>query len=308
MKKLLKIVVPVVVSIALLAYLLSQIDMGSFVQVLKSASIPLAALSFLFYGLCQIIRALRFRLLIGKRIGIVNMIRISFIHNLANNLLPAKAGELSYVYLIKKSGLRFTFSISSLIVARVFDLVALSLLLILSLLFASIPFALPGSVLTAAFLVFILGIALVFMLLFFTKRISPILRRLCPKKFLGHLDDTLQIMESHRGNIPSITSHSVLIWVLHLSSFYFLAASLGAGISFWQAIFISVFYVFLPVLPFHGIAGFGTSEAYWTIMLVLFSMPRESAIALSFALHSLNVLFYVILGVYGFATFPKEIT
>jgi len=60
-------------------------------------------------------------------VGIRDLFKIVCVHNMMNNLLPARTGEVSYIYLINKVHERdISEGIATLVVARVFDFIVIS--------------------------------------------------------------------------------------------------------------------------------------------------------------------------------------
>ena len=102
---------------------------------------------FLLGGLLYLVktclRALRFqRLNRQSKPSFAEMLRLVLASGLASQLLPLKLGEFAYIYLLKRSR-RATISqgLSSLLIARLFDLLAVAVLFIL----VSLALGLPDS-------------------------------------------------------------------------------------------------------------------------------------------------------------------
>ncbi|NAS89698.1 hypothetical protein C4E24_08220 [ANME-1 cluster archaeon AG-394-G21] len=121
----------VVITIVLAAVLLSQIEVNEVITTLASVD-PLHVIAgFVLYTCSYFLRAFRFHILVNKKVKIRDLFNIVCVHNMLNNILPARTGELSYIYLLKKLHNKKTGEgIATLFVARVFDFITISLLFI----------------------------------------------------------------------------------------------------------------------------------------------------------------------------------
>ena len=81
---------------------------------------------------------------------------------------------------------------------------------------------------------------------------------------------------------------------------YLIIRELDVSIALPVIIIASSMTIFTNVLPIHGIAGFGTMESIWALVLFGFGFAKEFAISSAFVLHVFQVLFFVLLGVFGF--------
>ena len=88
---------------AVFAYcLLVQIDYRNIFYLFRDINYFCIILSFLFYFILTLIRALRIKLLINKNLNIKILFAIVLINNSIINLLPFRVGELSLPLLLKK--------------------------------------------------------------------------------------------------------------------------------------------------------------------------------------------------------------
>ena len=135
-KGLLTFILSVAVSALLLTWLFRQVDMALLRQSLESIHVP-ALFAFTAFALTGAwLRAWRYKLLLAPAsIGWVPILMVTFIRNLFIDLLPARLGSISYVYVLNaRLGLRFDSAASSFLVSMVLDFLTLSPFLIFSLL------------------------------------------------------------------------------------------------------------------------------------------------------------------------------
>ncbi len=135
-KKTLYITISAALSIVLLWLLFSQIKTPELIQTLRQIYVPAL---FAYMGIAlmaAVLRALRYKWLLRPyKIGWGNMMLVTFIRNSFVDLLPARLGALSYVYVLNRR-LDFSFesATSSFVLSGIFDFLTLSPFLLLALL------------------------------------------------------------------------------------------------------------------------------------------------------------------------------
>lgn len=310
MKK--KIVITVIVTILLVAILLSQIDIGGIIYAISSISPVYLLLGFILYLISYLLRTLRFNVLLNRKVNIRDIFPIVCIHNIANYIFPARTGELSYVYLLKKvENISVTEGISTLMIARIFDFIAISLLFFISaLLVKDIPTLFSNFIF---FVVLLFTILLLFLisLLYYGERFLIAIRRFCSilrlTKFhlinlllekLGEIVKNFNIIKSKRIIIYSLI-FSVLIWLSVYYFMYILLLGVNLYIQIETVILGSTFSVLSGILPIQGIGNFGTYEGAWVILFIPLGISKEMAIISGFTVHIISVIYSLILGSFG---------
>jgi len=81
------------ITVALLAILLSQINVRDVVTTLSSISPVYLVVGFFLYACSYFFRTLRFWILLNKEVGIRDLFKIVCVHNMMNNLLPARTAR-----------------------------------------------------------------------------------------------------------------------------------------------------------------------------------------------------------------------
>lgn len=74
---------------------------------------------------------------------------------------------------------------------------------------------------------------------------------------------------------------------------------MGFDLSYLSIIIGATFILLTTILPIQGIAGFGTTELIWTLVFVSLGLSKNAAIVSGFSYHILVILFFMILGIYG---------
>ena len=75
----------IVITIALVAILLSQIQISDIITTLAGINPLYLIAGFVLYVCCYFFRALRFHILLNREIGIRDLFNIVCVHNMANN-------------------------------------------------------------------------------------------------------------------------------------------------------------------------------------------------------------------------------
>ncbi|MEK7098184.1 MAG: lysylphosphatidylglycerol synthase transmembrane domain-containing protein, partial [Patescibacteria group bacterium] len=132
MKKYCKIL-SLILTVILVYFLLKQINYADISGVLKKVSWEFLLAAFGTYLMVGWVRTLRFHELLQKQVNFRKLFAIGFVHSFLVSLLPARSGELSYVYFINKSSINLGSNITSLFVARIFDIFAIAILALLAL-------------------------------------------------------------------------------------------------------------------------------------------------------------------------------
>lgn len=123
-------------AILILAFVATFLGASDILENVKQVSLRTLALAALVYCVSWPLRGVRFQQILnrlGNQYGLRFLTGSIFISQSANVILPARIGDLSRMYILKKSkDLAFTTSFSSITVERVFDIVAITSIAILA--------------------------------------------------------------------------------------------------------------------------------------------------------------------------------
>lgn len=304
-----KISAALLLTVVLVWLLLREIDIKSLWETINS--IPLWGFSggLLIYLTYYIFLTLRFDMLIhSQKTPFINLFGITSVHNMLNNLLPARSGELSYIYLMKK---RFSLGgsegVATLLVARLMDFIAIfSYFILASLVILKIDSTLVLIVISSAFLLILL------LLLLYLQNMVDRLVLFLEKTSSGSTSIWSTIADKGRSVSASIKTMSAggqyiksfvltaFIWGLRNYMLYFIIISMGVDIGFWQVVFAATAMFIVVSLPLQGIAGFGTLETGWTAGFMFAGLAKETAISTAFSFHMILIVYTVLLGSLGF--------
>lgn len=201
-------------------------------------------------------------------------LRLSILHNFANNLLPMRIGEAVMPLLMQRYfGHRLTDSALALLWIRLLDLHALVLVALLAGWLAN-----PGAGWLWAMLALLLTLPLGF-----------ILRDGLAARLQGRDGRIWNMASSLLAALPARGGQfaEVYVWTLITWGSKFLAFTLVlqhfTGLPLWQAITGVIGAELSTVLPFHGVAGAGSYEA--ALVLAITPTGVDTALALAGAVN-----------------------
>ena len=302
-----------ILSAVLLAYLLLNLDW----EILRVAFSDLhwgwLGMAFLAYLLNIFLRALRFTNLIYSRpVKWIELVPVSALHNILMYLMPAKTGDVAYIFLAKdRLDLSLTEGTATLLAARYYDFSVVALVLAILLPFSKkdMPVWIFESSVIFCLLI-LLGTIGILLFLRFSKPATDnqpvgektlITRiRAAWTKFIAGLRE-IQNHGAH-GRVALLTAG---IWLCVYSNFYFATRSMGLPVAFYHIAIISIVMIPLTLLPLQGFANIGTHEVGWTSVLVAFGYPYKTALAIAAGSH-LVLLFSVLISG-GVAFFGAQI-
>ncbi len=264
-------------------------------------------------------KAARFRTILRSDIGLGHIFGIVSLYTFFSNILPMRAGELSYMYLLKReANTPGTKSFASLIVGAIADMVIVFAMMFIVIWHLKSELAkrsmdilvsdFAGSliekftglrliiIISVILLVLAIGILLVRYrfrkyFLVIKKKVIEVIRELAFVRF------DLRLL--------AIIIFSILIIVFRLGTQWYIVRSMEVNINIWQFAFALLFGVLFSLIPIHGPAGFGTVEAPWVLALVYLDVSQKDAITSGFSLHIIIMVFCAILGLFGAISLRK---
>jgi len=319
MNKRRKELIGVVVAVALILVLLSQIQFSELASALASIHPVYLGVGFALYFSTYFLRALRFKVILGDDAKYSDLVKVLFIHNMVNQVLPARTGEISYVYLMEKRDLPINKGISSLALARVFDLVSIALLFLVALLVLR---QMNAAFLNLMYVMsFVVGMALfsLFCLFVYKKKFIDKVQILTELLKVHKFDITKRALEKGEETIEdmkAITSKKVFlystlislaIWSISTVLMYMLLSQMNVILSIWEVCLGSMVIVITSILPIHSVGGFGTTESVWASIYITLGVSREMAIASGIGIHLIIFMYLLIIGIAGMVLMKMDL-
>ena len=296
------------IGLIILFVLLRKVDFAALMQLIYTMKPEYLLLGGVVYLCKALVRSLRiYRLNQRDNPGYFQMLRLSLANSLASAILPLKLGELSYVYLLRKDN-RSSISqgLSSLMVLRIFDLLAISLLFTLISVVVRLPENL--SVFFYSILAF-MGLLLAFIvgLLVASRHSQTILHWIFRLKQVQKIPLAQKIRGGLEGIFTELNQYqprqytewaflASLEWLVNYGAFHVLMIGLGFSPSLFATVTAVTFAALASVLPVNSFGNFGTQEAGWATGLVLLGFSQNISLSSGFATHLLTLGYMICFG------------
>jgi uncharacterized membrane protein YbhN (UPF0104 family) len=316
------IVLSLVLSIVLLYILFRQIPAGDFTGMLKTIALP-ALLGYMAVNLFMaFLRAWRYRILLRPvTIGWGDVMIATLVRNAFDDLLPARIGSLSYIYVLNdRLEKPFENSASSFVISLVYDFVTLSPFVLLALLAVGGGAAgiSTGIMVGAAVAFFVVIVLVAWQIAFFVRLARSIafglmkrtkwINRPAVVRAFENLDQTAVLLNKKwdRGVRPAVFLLSLFIRLGKYVSLYLLLFAVlhaqgvaWSEMSFWKTVLGLTGAEMTAILPVKGLAGFGTWESAWAAALQWMRFDPRLAILSGLAVHLVTNIFEYALAIGG---------
>lgn len=306
-------------AVLLIYTLFSQIRYVSIREVIHNIDWRISVTAFFVYFALILVRAFRFRFLLDKKLSFFDFLNIVFVHSFLSNNLPARSGELSYIYLVRKSGRVVDGeNIGSLILSRIFDLLAVAVFVLSALVLVAGNF--PGRALIqrsavaggigVGFLFFfvVFGAAYVSKLLEWLIRLFRIGGISFFRKLYEKVDEVVRVLAQGRKRhiLLPVLLFSLLLWLIDFFFNWLLLRGSGLHISFFAATVAFSLPILVSVLPVQPLGGFGLFEGSLALGLFLFGFPKDTSLAAGLVVHIQTIIFSFIFASIGYVYLLKK--
>lgn len=308
----------IALSAVLLWWTLRDVSLAVVWQELSQASVPLFLASTVCATLIFPLRAIRWRVILepvapGQPLGA--LWRSTAIGMMANNVLPARAGEIARAYaLTKQTNVPFATSIASLAVDRLFDMLVLLLLAVVAFVDpvfpreARIAGQTMGNLAQGSIVFVTVLLAALYALAFFPGKIVQLFelfaRRVSPtieergKVVLIGFSKGLSVLRSP-GHFSAVLTWTVAHWLLNAFAFWLGFKAVGIALPFSAALFLQTLIavgVALPSAP----GFFGFFEKLATVGLGIYGVGADQATSWAIGFHILSFIPITLIGLWYF--------
>jgi uncharacterized protein (TIRG00374 family) len=300
----------------LLSYLLSIALLSAIIWIVgveKLADIPgkiaklgiewFLLIAFL-YCCAFVFRALRWKYLLEPIVDVKkrHALYIIFVSFFANNLLPARLGEIVRAYLLsKKYNVGKVKSFSTVVVDRVVDGITLIVLFALLVAFSgAVPQALQyGMLLPLA--VFALLLFVFLKPKYFNSFAKPLLKRIpfVYKRLEPMIEDLVSGGSAFSHGLKSnlfIWGSSFAIWLIETAVFFLVANRLGIELTPVKALVLLVVVAMASMIP-SAPAYAGTFEAAFIAVFLAFGLQQSDAFAFALTMHAIEFVVIMVAGI-----------
>jgi uncharacterized protein (TIRG00374 family) len=264
----LKRFISLLISVAILLYLYTQIDVVNLVQVLQDCDRLLLTISLAMVIPITLITAWRLQQLVPQRsLGLLEANRLILGASLLNMVLPSKMGDIAKAYFMaERSNLSGSLALAISIFEKASDLLSLLLWCVFGLILYpakdSLFWTMTGGVAPGLTLGLLLLCSQKFANLFFnlTINLAPQSLKIKLQKMQTSWSEMHNYFWCDRQNLFLITSTSIFIWFLHLLQIWLFILALKAFTPFIISLALSPLSILAGLLPL-TFAGIGTRDA-----------------------------------------------
>lgn len=308
----------VALSAVLLWWTLRDVSPATVWGELSRANLPLFLTSTLCATIIFPLRARRWKTIlepVAPEQPVGALWRATAIGMMANNLLPARAGEIARAYaLTRQTGVPFATSIASLAVDRLFDMVVLLLLAVTAFFDPAFPRSAHiagqplGQIAQGSVMFVLLLVAGLYALAFFpsqlvrafeilARRVSPALEER-GKAVLIRFSDGLSVLRNP-GRFAAVLGWTILHWLVNALAFWLGFKAVGISLPFSAALFLQTLIavgVALPSAP----GFFGFFEKLATVGLGVYGVAAAQATSWAIGFHILSFIPITAIGLWYF--------
>ena len=312
-------VLGVAVTVLLLWWTLRDVSLPVVLGHIRSADPLLLLATVLVATLTFPLRTLRWQLILrapdGSRFPLLPLWHAVAVGFMANNLLPARAGEVARAYIAgRELPVRFTTALASVAVERVLD--GLVMVGLMAVAIAAPAFPSQATVLgaplsrvaTGAAVLF--GAALLLALVVvhkpepWLKLLDRVARRLLPERLAGRVERVaeglvagLAVLKSP-GRFAAVLAWSLVLWLVNASAFALCFKAFNLTVPISGALLLQGiigFGVAVPASP----GFFGVFEAATRVTLGIYGIDAARAVSYAVAYHLTTFLPITLLGLYS---------
>jgi glycosyltransferase 2 family protein len=314
--RIINIIVVVGGGIFLLFFLLQEVTIADIKNAILGVYKPSLIIGLILIFAIDFFRSYRAKILIGPgRISMVSLFLVSLVRNGFNMVLPARTGEISYIYVLKrKFRLPIEIGVSTLVIAVVFDLVMVFSMILISIIIVGVN---RYAVSSTSVILIAAGLLVFFLLfLFYLSGFIGLFIKLYDKTILNSRLGKTKVMQylyeklaETKKNIEVIRKRGVY-WKVYLitiparllkfTAYYFLIHAVlqpmgydFADLPYWVIFLATAAAEMSAVLPTHSLAGLGTYQGAFALAFVLLGFSERISITVGFSYHIINLVFTV---------------
>ena len=286
----------IAISVAAVAILLRSVDVGDALAVLSRADLGIVLLMIVSVVLDVAARGARWRALLApiRRLAYVRVLGYTFVGYLANNVLPARLGELVRSHALGEGeGVSRPTVLGTVVVERIVDTVIVVGLAALSVVILGVGGIVSTGVLVGAVFVGVLVVGLVVAILSHrlpgAERVSAAAAR-----FPRILDLARRLREglavvSRPGTVAAALAFSALAWTFSILTFVLGGRALGIDLSPAEGALLSSGVALATIVP-SGPGYLGTFELTAVGIATQFGVDANAAFAIALLVHAMILL------------------
>ncbi len=305
------------ITVGIFSYLLTAVSPGDVLDILRGVPWNFLGMFFVLSLASALCRTWRYKVVLevaGHTPGTLSLFLVTLVRNLFADLLPARLGDLVYIYMgTSRLGIPFGSAASSFALAFLFDLLALVPLVLFALwsiqgssAMSSAPFLIGGAILAVVTVIIIyslpklvrIGAGIVSAIKFLPKKWQSTI-----KEGLSSLIEALDTAKK-AGVYTRLLILSICVRLGKYVSFYLFLCGMLIPLGYsWEQmpfskVFLGMFASELSAsLPMSGIAGFGAYEGTWALTFGLLGFPASDAKLTAVSHHLFTQVYGYLIGI-----------
>ncbi len=290
-------IISFIISFGIILYILLKIDLNKLITILKNANIFYYFLAITMFYLSILIKSYRWKIFlknININLNLKNAFVIYYLSMFVNSLVPAKLGDVYRGYLLKKkTNKSISLGFGTVFIERVFDLVAMIILLFISA-YISFKSKIPKEIIYSmkwGVVVILILILLIFIFIILNNKINLKNGRL--EGILMNFEKGLKAIKIN--TLPLIIILSFIGWFIEGLTIYFIFLSLNLNLDVLFGVFSDLASSLLTAIPITP-SGLGIVEYALIYILKLKGLDYNSSFAVLILYRSISYLSIVLFG------------
>jgi hypothetical protein len=297
----------------ILAVLFQEVNIANLSNRITTASPEWVFLAAMVFVSTYFVRAIRWKIILGRQIGLSQLFHILQIGYLSNNVLPLHLSEFVRSWILQeKEKVHLGYGFSSIALERVMDIMAL---LILAIIGTSIFPVQEGQLWLSGMIQNVGSIAAILLIALIILTIRPnIFRRIAmPAKrisylskignmaedFLNNFSNGVRSMSARKSNFIGSFTLTFVIWLIDFMAVYLLFRSMSLNVPVIVVLVGFIGTILLLALPSTP-AYIGSYELFWVAAFTAIGYGgSEEILAVGILSHILFIAITTVLGVVG---------
>ncbi len=298
--KRLKLLIEGIIAIIVIIFLLSKLNVGEIINILKETNLLLLILAILFFLISFFLTVLGVKILFDSihPLSFKEWVKYSLCGFSLGLIFPGRAGDLSIIYLAKKKGFDYGTSTALTLVDKI------STLIIFGIIAGIGSFTILKS--TELYLGLIVGALFIILGLFlFTPTGRKIIRAIIGKyaiHFKGFNKAFTELIKNHKWRLFLNIIITLVRPIINGLVTVILFKAIGIDVSFLFAIIISTITIIVSLVPLTP-NGIGIKEGVGIYLFTILGISAEAAASM----YALTLAIYLSLGVIGITLYTLEL-
>ncbi|MFH1223647.1 MAG: flippase-like domain-containing protein [Pseudomonadota bacterium] len=288
------------ISLVFIFFVFRGTDLANIINIISGLNLVSVATVAVLSLALVVFKTLRWKLLLNKseHIHYAKLLKINFAAHMFNIIFPFRAGEIIQIFLTKGHASTGKSNITaSIVLNKFFEL--LSLLVIFYSLIAAVSIPIPAFWLHP--IKYLLVFSIVFLLLFAFRIIDGKKIKL-PKNALLKSVHSFLVSLNHISDKVLLVKAALLsmfVWGIEIFMIYILLNAFNITVPVWASVVVLVGINLAMLIPATS-ASFGTYEYSIILVLGIFAVTKDVAVAFAVTLHFLEIILVLSAGIFSY--------